>query len=187
MLSKVSTREALLAVIFAILLMTYLWITSYLSLHSQNEVLLQRHLELHRVLFDVEQALSEKQKDLEKRDELLSALFGKQPAKHWLTMGTTITWYSLSEEECDEDPDTAAHGKSRPFMAAISMHVVDALNLTPGDRIAVLSDDGEVAAVVVYWDQKNPRYDDGSWVDIVAPSKKVAARWSIRPGRIVKL
>ena len=124
---------------------------------------------------------------LSKRDELLTSLFGKTPAKDWLSMDATITWYSLSVEECDEDPDTAAHGKSRPFMAAISMHLVHALGLAPGDRLAVLSDDGKVAAVVVYWDQKNARYDSGSWIDIVAPSQKVAARWAIRPGRIVKI
>jgi len=124
---------------------------------------------------------------LNKRDKLLTNLFGKTPSNSWMSMDATITWYSLSTEECDEDPDTAAHGKSRPFMAAISMRLVHALSLAPGDRIAVLSDDGKVAAIVIYWDQKNARYDDGNWIDIVAPSQKVAARWAIRPGRIVKL
>jgi hypothetical protein len=124
---------------------------------------------------------------LGKRDRLLTDLFGKKPSNSFYSMKAKITWYSLSKDETDDTPDQAAHGKSRPLMAAISMHVVDALNLTPGDRIAVISDDGHIGTIVTYWDQKNPRYDDGSWIDIVAPSKKVALRWSIRPGRIVKI
>ena len=126
-------------------------------------------------------------KALSKRDKLLSQLFQTDPNGDWLSMQTTITWYSLSKDETDGDPDMAAHGKSRPFMAAISKHVVRAMNLVPGDKVAVISDDGKVAAIVTYWDAKNSRYDDSSWVDIVAPSKSVAKRWSIRKGRIIKI
>ena len=180
-------RQTVLALILAILAISYIWATACLKEQTLNQELLEKHLELHRVLKGAELKLSEAEAGLQKRDNLLSELFGKTPDKDWLSMGATITWYSLSTEECDNDPDTAAHGKSRPFMAAISMYLVRALNLDPGDRIAVLSDDGEVAAIVVYWDQKNSRYDDGNWIDIVAPSRKVAKRWSIRPGRIVKL
>lgn len=172
--------EFLVAIIAAILLMTVLWSQAYFKLVEHTESL---HAKQKQLQLDLDHS----QAEVNKRDDLLGQLFGKEPSPTWLSMDTTITWYSLSVEECDDDPDTAAHGKSRPFMAAISMHVVNALNLSPGDRLAVLSDDGKVAAIVVYWDQKNSRYDDGSWVDIVAPSKKVAARWSIRPGRIVKL
>jgi len=178
------SKLKILVVIFAILLMTFIWCSSYLGL---SELMLDQHLKFHRLLFNADQKITELKEDNTKYEELFTALFGKEPNKTWMSMETTITWYSLSVEECDNDPDTAAHGKSRPFMAAISMRVVDNLNLVPGDRVAVISDDGKVAAVVVYWDQKNSRYDDGSWVDIVAPSQKVAVRWGIRPGRIIKL
>lgn len=174
------SRELIIALMAAILLMTFLWAQAFTQLAEDQSKLLDKHLKLHELLVKTELSLA-------KRNSLLSDLFGKVPDEAWLSMPTTITWYSLSEEETDDDPDTAAHGKSRPFMAAISMYVVNALNLVPGDRIAVISDDGQVSAIVVYWDQKNARYDSGSWIDIVAPSQKVAVRWSIRPGRIIKL
>jgi hypothetical protein len=181
------SREQVLALVLVILIITYLGVCSYSKLGAENQELHEVHIELDRIILETELNLSKAKVKVAKQAGLLTALFGKTPNDTWLSMDTTITWYSLSTEECDNDPDTAAHGKSRPFMVAISMLIVNNLGLVPGDRIAVLSDDGKVAAVVVYWDQKNSRYDDGSWVDIVAPSSKVAARWGIRPGRIVKL
>ena len=173
-------KDTTVAITCALAMTTILWVQAYTRLGISLQDQLDKQQELSETIADL-------RADVDKRDILLSQLFGKKPAEDWLSMDATITWYSLSVEECDNDPDTAAHGKSRPFMAAISMRIVHALNLTPGDRIAVLSDDGKVAAVVVYWDQKNARYDDGNWIDIVAPSQKVAERWAIRPGRIVKL
>lgn len=144
--------------------------------HIENN----REAQLHGIINKYKKALN-------KRDTLLTELFGRAPTGEWLTTEVTITWYSLSVDETDATPDDAAHGKSRPFMAAISTKVVDTLFLVPGDRVAVISSDGEVAAIVTYWDEKNIRYAKGNWVDIVAPSKAVAERWSIRPGRLVKL
>lgn len=124
---------------------------------------------------------------LNKRDALLTTLFGKKPNAIWQSTQVTITWYSLSKDECDNNPDEAAHGKSRPFMAAISPKVVKALGLVPGDKVAVVSDDGEIAVIVVYWDGMNSRYDNQSRVDIVAPSKEVAKRWAMRSGKVIKV
>ncbi len=147
-----------------------------------------RHYEnLMEVVYKYRAKVAQMQAELDKRDSLLTDLFGKAPSDSWYSMQVTITWYSLSVDECDDDPDLAAHGKSRPFMMAPSLNIIEALNLQPGDKVAVISDDKKIAGVVVYWDRKNPRYDEGNWVDIVAPSKEVAERWSIREGRIVKI
>ena len=125
--------------------------------------------------------------ELVKRDELLTQLFKTPPSNDWQSLDVTITWYSLSVDETNSDPNTAAHGPSRPFMAAVPKRVAKELGIKPGDKFAVMSADGEIAAVVIYWDEMNRRYKDSYRIDIIAPNKHVAKQMGIRPGKVVRL
>ena len=126
------------------------------------------------------------QQRLEKREKLLRALFGKELGEQ-KSVEVTMTWYSLRPEETNSDPLTAAHGPSQPMMAAVTPIVVKTLGLKPGDRIAVISEDGTVGAIVVYWDKMNRRYDNEYRIDIVAPRWEVAKLWGVKKGMVVKL
>lgn len=147
-------------------------------------------LQVQEVKSELTESLAQQEQlevELAKRDELLIQLFKTSPSNDWQSLDVTITWYSLSVDETDGDPNTAAHGPSRPFMAAVPKRIVKELDLKPGDKLAVLSDDNEIAAVVIYWDKLNKRYNNQYRIDLVAPNKHVAKQMGIRPGKVIKL
>lgn len=147
-------------------------------------------LQVQEVKSELTESLAQQEQlevELAKRDELLIQLFKTSPSNDWQSLDVTITWYSLSVDETDGDPNTAAHGPSRPFMAAVPKRIVKELDLKPGDKLAVLSDDNEIAEVVIYWDKLNKRYNNQYRIDLVAPNKHVAKQMGIRPGKIIKL
>lgn len=147
-------------------------------------------LQVQEVKSELTESLAQQEQlevELAKRDELLIQLFKTSPSNDWQSLDVTITWYSLAKNETDGDPNTAAHGPSRPFMAAVPKRIVKELGLKPGDKLAVLSDDNEIAAVVIYWDKLNKRYNNQYRIDLVAPNKHVAKQMGIRPGKIIKL
>ena len=147
-------------------------------------------LQVQEVKSELTESLAQQEQlevELAKRDELLIQLFKTSPSNDWQSLDVTITWYSLSVDETDGDPNTAAHGPSRPFMAAVPKRIVKELDLKPGDKLAVLSDDNEIAEVVIYWDKLNKRYNNQYRIDLVAPNKRVAKQMGIRPGKVIKL
>lgn len=161
--------------------------------HIQQHDLAQARAELETVQeqFDTLAAIDEVLVDrLRRADALLADLFGHDPETFKLSTTLSyqvdITAYSLSPNETDSTPLEAAFGPSRPFMAALSDPLIRATGLRKGDRFAVLSDDGEVRAVCIFWDRMNPRWEDMR-VDIVAPAAEVALWHGIKPGRLVKV
>jgi hypothetical protein len=129
--------------------------------------------------------------DLTRATDLLTSLFNvEKGSKLIATMSfpVIISAYSLSKDECDEDPLMAAHGKSRPFMAAFSRALEDLTQPKVGDRFAVISEDGRTRAVVVYWDRMaGSERIPLPQIDIVAPAKEVAKWHGVKVGRVVKL
>ena len=126
---------------------------------------------------------------LSRHDALLADLFGRESGfslDHTVSIPVSITAYSLSEDETDNDPLQAAYGRSRIFMAAPSDPLINDFGLQKGDRFAILSDDGEVRAICIFWDRMNSRWDDYR-VDIVAPASEIAVWHGIKPGRLVLL
>ncbi len=159
------------------------------SFHNHSRTQEAHKVSLHK-LIEVRKDNIDLLRRMAVANELLAELFDEDPATFDLQAAihyqTKITAYSLSPDECDSNPLQAAFGRSRPFMAALSRKLEATTGLRPGDRFAVLSDDGEIRAICIFWDRMSSRWP-GCRLDIVAPAKEVAVWNGVKNGRLVKL
>lgn len=123
-----------------------------------------------------------------KANRFIAQLFGYQPGIFQFAQSfhyrVKITAYSLSPNETDDTPLMAAFGPSRPFMAALSYPLIAATGLKRGERFAIVSTDGEIRAVCVFWDHMSKQWNDMR-VDIVAPDRAIALWHGIKDGTLI--